>query len=136
MYKRQAQGLKAMRDFPEYGEIALNNSYENWGNRRVFKQPGEVVTGIHAVGGTFAFIRRKILEDCVGPNKLCYGKSPMLTLGWRIWMTAHWKVGYLSEVYCKHNQTISTRTGRNSARRLARVPTNPITFEPSERYRR
>jgi len=132
-----SQGLKAMQDFPNYGLIALNNPYENWAKRRALKQPGKVVTTIHAVGGTFAFVRREILKACVGPDKVCHGNSPMLSLSWRIWMTSCWKVGYLSEVYCQHNQGVSARTGQDSSSRLAKVPPmDLLTLEPSERYRR
>ena len=134
-----AQGLQAMKHHPELGVVALNNPYENWSNRRPWKKPaGKHVTYIHAVGGTFAFMRREILQDCVGPDKPVLNKSPMLTLGQRVW--AHprgFKVGYLTNVYCQHNQGMSTRTGRDSTSRLAKVPPmNPNTLEPEEKYKR
>ena len=133
-----SQGLRIMKHHPELGVMALNNPYENWSNRRPWKTPAGEVTYIHAVGGTFAFMRRKILRDCVGADKPVLSKSPMLTLCQRVW--AHpkaFKVGYLTNVYCQHNQGMSTRTGRDSSSRLAKVPPmNPNTLEPAKRYRR
>ena len=133
-----SRGLKAMKNHPELGVMALNNPYENWANRRPWRQPAGEVTYIHAVGGTFAFIRREILHDCVGPDKPVVNKSPMLTLARRALVHPKgFKVAYLTKVYCKHNQGRSTRTGRDSTSRLAKVPSlNPDTLEPSERYRR
>ena len=133
------QGLQVMKHHPELGVVALNNPYENWSNRRPWKKPvGKYLTYIHAVGGTFAFIRREILRDCVGSDKPVLNKSPMLTLSQRVW--AHpkgFKVGYLSEVYCQHNQGMSTRTRRDSTKRLSRVlPMNPNSLEPAEKFRR
>jgi len=130
-----SRGLAAMKNHPEVGIMALNNPYENWANRRLWREPAGEVTYIHKVGGTFVFARREVLHDCVGPVK---SKSPMLTLSKKV--LAHpvgWKVAYLSEVYCQHNQGMSTRTGRDSTKRLAKVPSlNPDTLEPSARYRR
>ena len=105
------QGLQVMKHHPELGVVALNNPYDNWSNRRPWKEPAGEVTYIHAVGGTFAFIRREILRDCVSADKPVLSKSPMLTLGQRVW--AHpkgFKVAYLTNVYCQHNQGRSTRT--------------------------
>ena len=134
-----SQGLEAMETHPGMGLIALNNPEANLGGGRALKQPGEIVTTIQAVGGTFGFIRREVLKDCGGIGIPALNLIPAQSLCYRIWMhPKHWKIGYLTYVYCYHNQNWSVRARRvttNPRRYHLLNPEDENTLEPRETLR-
>ena len=128
------QGLDAMKTHPDVGLLALNNPEANLRYGRALKQPGKVVTINHNVGGTFGFIRRSVLKDCAGIGIPVLPQIPAQSLCYRIWMhPKHWQVGYLTEVYCSHNETFSVRVDKPSRKPSYLVlPIDKDTLEPNE----
>ena len=135
-----SQGLEAMETHPGMGLIALNNPEANLGGGRALrKYYSRDVTLIQAVGGTFGFIRREVLKDCAGIGIPALDLIPAQSLCYQIWMhPTHWRIGYLTYVYCFHNQEWSNRANRittNPRRRHLLNPEDENTLEPRETLR-
>ena len=130
-------GLKAMETHPKFGLIALNNPEANLARGRCLKQyVDEDVTLIQAVGGTFGFIRRSVLKDCAGEHLLAFKNIPAQSLCYRIWMhEKNWKIGYLTNVYCQHNQAVSVRARNFISNQYKLEPIDELTLEPKEELR-
>jgi len=127
-----AQGLEAMKRFPELGLLALNNPQCNPGGKRGETTPGLPVTLCRNVPGSFVFARRAVLATCCPPDAV---QSPVKELC-DLATAREWQVGYLTRVYCQHVGARSVRTGKNLVNLLELVP--PIdddTLEPAEEFR-
>jgi hypothetical protein len=99
-----ARGLAAMEERPRLGILALNHPGQP---RHPMKDDG-TVTYCKRVGGTFMFIRRKVLENWHLPvdkgaptNRRCIHAKAQ-----------GWQIGYLTDTYCHHIGKFSARTGR------------------------
>lgn len=125
------RGLDAMRDNPKLGVLALNHP----GARR---QPQAVlgpVTICNYVGGTFMFVRRKVLMDWPLPHKRHdFGVTPT-TLRCKYAREAGWQVGYLTETYCYHTGRESVLTGTPYRNSSFIEPVDWRTLEPPEEFR-
>lgn len=127
-----ARGLAAMRRFPSLGLLALNNPACNIRGNRGKVESADPVSFCRNVGATFLLARRAVLVSCHPQDgdgspvkRLCYMATDC---GWRI--------GYLTNVYCRHTGKISMRTGKDLSRGLALVsPINTHTLEPPDAYK-
>ena len=126
------QGLQAMKVRPEIGILALNLPQCNIDNKRHLIKSGLEVSLSHNVGGSFVFIRRKVLQKyapidgMISPVKaMCYSARKK-----------GWQVGYLTEVYCQHIGAISVRNSFDLSDELKKVfPVNSDTLEPPKKYK-
>jgi len=126
------RGLAAMARFPELGILALNNPACNVGGQRGLTSPRGDVTFCRNVGGTFAFMRRAVLETCAPPDGF---RSPIKVLCAAA-AGRGWRVGYLTNIYCRHIGAQSVRRGNNLGRELDLVlPVDDETLEPPDGYK-
>lgn len=128
-----SRGLAAMVDHSEVGILALNNPHCNVRPQRGETEPAGAVTYCRNVGGTYAFIRRAVLEQCVPAGS---PMSPMKALCAAA-TVAGWRVAYLTDTYCQHIGAVSVRArGRRFEQGLSEVqPVNMETLEPPDAYK-
>jgi len=127
-----ARGLKVLQVHTEIGILALNLPQCNIDNKRHLIQAGLEFSLCKNIGGSFVFIRRKVLrkyaplDGTISPVKaMCYNARKM-----------GWQVGYLTNVYCQHTGAISIRNSFDLSDELEKVfPVNGDTLEPPERYK-
>lgn len=128
-----ARLLGAMDRRPRLGVLALNNPQCNLTNaRHPLREDGEV-TLCERVGGTFAMIRRAVLDAVRVPNGV---QSPMRYLCLEAGKRG-FEVGYLTETYCQHIGGRSVRwEGKDYGPLLTQVrPVDSATLVPPEAYR-
>lgn len=105
---------------PRLGILALNSPQNHpavgGDRRRIYRRDGEI-TICRNVGGTFAAIRRAVLEGIAFPEG---EPSPLKALCIRAG-AAGWQVGYLTRTYCQHIGAVSVRNGVDMSAELALV---------------
>lgn len=127
-----SRGLAMMNKYQELGMLALNTPGCNVRHSRGDVDPCGSVTFCRNIPGSFAFVRRSVLKNCVPPDgtpsPVKYMCKQATALGWRI--------GYLTHVYAQHIGPVSMRNGRDWSDDLRQVqPVNGDTLEPPEAYR-
>ena len=96
-------------------------------------KPGEEISTCHYVGGSFVFIRRKVLKK---HTPLDWTVSPVKAMCLSARRKDGWKIGYLTNVYCQHTGTISVRKSIDMSDELEKVlPINKDTLEPPKQYK-
>jgi len=128
-----ARGLAALDARPTLGLLALNHP---GAHRRVERVDGEV-TICKYVGGTFMFVRRRILQKRHYAHfRGNFGATP--TMERCNWCRAEGlEVGYLTETYCQHigvDESAIYPGERYKGRDIP--PLDPLTLEPPEAWRR
>lgn len=130
-----ARLLTEMESRPALGILGLNNPQAHpkvAGDTRRIRRRDGAVTLCRNIGGTFAMIRRAVLEAVKVPDGL---QSPFKSLCIRVEASGYGS-GYLTETYCQHIGATSTRRGSNWSADLALVaPLDARTLEPPEEYR-
>jgi len=139
-----ARGLKAMKENPKLGVLALNNPARHMlkkgHDRPQTTRKGEV-TYCPVVGGTFAFVRRKVLVDWKPRHVQGQGVPvpvPDGSLSRPATERCRWarklgfSVGYLTEVYCFHFGEKSIRRDKKEEKILK--PVDMKTLRPPERW--
>jgi len=134
------QGLAAFNRHPELGVMALNHPSTNptrggKGARTILGKKDEV-TYSKVVGGTFAFVRRKVLTGWNLPHErgqLVTGSTYPSTQRCRRAQELGLKVGYLTDVYCQHIGRISARDEKDVSDAIMDV-TDPKTLRPPEEW--
>lgn len=129
------RGVRAMQARPRLGLLVLNHP----GARRValpeLQHPKDKeVTYCMAVGGTFAFVRRKLAEEGTLPKRRYdFGTTPAMI---RCLATRNmgYEIGYLRETYCHHIGVASILTERNYSK-ITIEPVDLKTLEPPEKWR-
>lgn len=127
------QLVTAIRARPKLALLALNHP------NAVRKKTGEVdgqVTYCLAVGGTFMAVRRQwLLEHPLPHLRYNYGITPT-TKRSAMARASGAKIGYLTDVYCKHIGRHSVLTGQPHGWYHHIEDVDPMTLEPyEERYR-
>jgi len=125
------RGLAALPNHPELGVMALNHP---GANRRPQEVRGEV-TYCRFVGGTFVFVRRKLLMAKPLPHfRNNFGSTPTLRKC-NDTRAAGFRVGYLTHTYCYHIGEKSIITDGCYKGKKSIEPVDWKTLEPPERWR-
>ena len=135
-----AQGLAAWNRHPELGIMALNHPSTNHtrdgkGARTVLGKNKEI-TYSKVVGGTFAFVRRKVLTGWNLPHirgQSVSGSTYPSTQRCKRAQELGLKVGYLTDVYCQHIGRESARDEKDISNAIMNV-TDPKTLRPPEEW--
>ncbi|MDZ4346858.1 MAG: glycosyltransferase family A protein [Candidatus Binatia bacterium] len=126
-----ARGLKAMRKDKKLGLLALNNPQCNIGDKRRKLEVVGAVTLCRNIPGNFVFVRRAVLDTTMREDASSPVKALCLAAG-----DIGWKVGYLTDVYCQHIGTFSSRNQNDLSAEIGMVmPVDLETLEPVDEYK-
>jgi len=134
-----AQGLAAWKRHPELGIMALNhpstNPFRDGKGCRTVLGKSDEITYSKVVGGTFAFVRRKVLTHWNLPHvrgQLVTGTTYPTTQRCKRAQKLGLKVGYLTNVYCQHIGRISARDEKDVSSAIMDVADSKTLRPPEE----
>ncbi len=135
-----SQGLAIWNRHPEMGVMALNHPSTNptrggKGARTILGKSGEI-TYSKVVGGTFAFVRRRVLTGWNLPHvkgQLVTGTTYPSTQRCRRAGELKLKVGYITDIYCQHIGRVSARDEKDISNAIMDV-IDPKTLRPPKEW--